>query len=124
MTLAVRAPARVPSSEIAVLFGLSEHHLSKVATRLAHDGFVVTERERKGGLTLAGKAEEIRIGDVVRAMKRDDPVVECFGKNTSCLILPACGLREPLAQAQEAFFASLDRTHLPTLPVSAAHSLH
>ena len=42
-------------------------------------------------------------------MKRNDPVVECFGTNRSCLVLPACGLREPLAQAQEAFFATLDR---------------
>ncbi|SNR72964.1 RrF2 family transcriptional regulator [Puniceibacterium sediminis] len=109
MTLAVRAPARVPTSEIAALFGLSENHLSKVATELARAGFVASERGRNGGLILARPADEIRIGDVVRAMKRNDPVVECFGTNTTCLILPACGLRAPLAQAQEAFFATLDR---------------
>lgn len=109
MTLAVRAPARVPTSEIAALFGLSENHLSKVATRLAREGFVISERGRNGGLTLARPTQEIVIGQVVRAMKRNDPVVECFGNNTSCLILPACGLHDPLAQAQEAFFATLDR---------------
>lgn len=109
MTLAVRAPARVPTSEIAALFGLSENHLSKVATRLAREGFVISERGRNGGLTLARPTQEIVIGQVVRAMKQNDPVVECFGNNTSCLILPACGLRDPLAQAQEAFFATLDR---------------
>jgi len=109
MTLAVRAPARVPTSQIATLFGLSEHHLSKVATQLAHDGFVVSARGRTGGLSLARPPDEILIGKVVRAMKRNDPVVECFGTNRSCLVLPACGLREPLAQAQEAFFATLDR---------------
>ncbi len=108
MTLAVRAPARVPTSEIASLFGLSENHLSKVATRLARDGFVASERGRHGGLTLARPAEQISIGAVVRAMKRGDPVVECFGANRSCLILPVCGLRSPLAEAQEAFFATLD----------------
>ena len=109
MTLAIRAPARVPTSEIAALFGLSENHLSKVATRLAREGFVNSERGRSGGLTLARPAKDILVGDVVRAMKRNDPVVECFGTDKSCLILPACGLREPLAQAQEAFFATLDR---------------
>jgi Rrf2 family nitric oxide-sensitive transcriptional repressor len=41
-------------------------------------------------------------------MKRDTPVVECFGTDRSCLILPACGLRAPLVQAQEAFYAALD----------------
>lgn len=109
MTLAVRAPERVPTSEIATVFGLSENHLSKVATQLVRDGFAVSERGRNGGLTLARPADQIRVGDVVRAIKRDDPVVECFGTNKSCLILPVCGLREPLSQAQEAFFASLDR---------------
>lgn len=108
MTLAVRAPARVPTSEIARLFGLSESHLSKVATQLVSDGFVISERGRNGGLVLARPAEEIRIGSVIRAIKRKDPVVECFGTNKSCLILPACGLRDPLARAQEAFFATLD----------------
>ncbi|WP_323769236.1 Rrf2 family transcriptional regulator [Antarctobacter sp.] len=108
MTLAVRSPDRVPTSQIAALFDLSDHHLSKVATQLVAEGFARSERGRNGGLTLGRSAELIRIGDVVRAMKRDDPVAECFGANTSCLILPACGLRGPLAQAQEAFFATLD----------------
>jgi Rrf2 family nitric oxide-sensitive transcriptional repressor len=109
MTLAVRAPVRVPTSTIAATFGLSENHLSKVATRLAHEGFVISERGRNGGLKLARSAGDISVGAVVRAMKRADPVVECFGTNQSCHILPACGLRDPLAQAQEAFFETLDR---------------
>ncbi|WP_295512912.1 RrF2 family transcriptional regulator [uncultured Sulfitobacter sp.] len=109
MTLAVRAPERVPTSEIAALFGLSDHHLSKIATQLAREGFVASERGRNGGLILARPADQISVGAVIRAMKRDDPVVECFGANRSCLILPACGLRDPLAEAQEAFFATLDR---------------
>ena len=112
MTLAVRAPARVPTSEIATLFGLSENHLSKVATRLAKEGFAISERGRTGGLILARPAGEIYVGAVVRALKRDDPVVACFGSDQSCLILPTCGLRAPLAQAQEAFFATLDRYSL------------
>lgn len=109
MTLAVRAPARVPTSEIATIFRLSENHLSKVATQLTREGFAASERGRNGGLVLARPADQILVGDVVRAMKRKAPVVECFGTNKSCLILPACGLREPLAEAQEAFFVTLDR---------------
>lgn len=112
MTLAVRAPARVPTSEIATLYGVSENHLSKVATQLAREGFASTERGRNGGLVLTRPADQILIGDVVRAMKRDDLVAECFGTNKTCLILPACGLRGPLAEAQEAFFATLDRYSL------------
>lgn len=125
VTLAVRGPARVPTSQIASLYGLSEHHLSKVATQLVAEGFAISERGRNGGLTLARSADRISIGDVVRAMKRNDPVVECFGTNKSCLILPACGLRGPLAQAQEAFFATLDGYTLADVvePRSALASL-
>jgi Rrf2 family nitric oxide-sensitive transcriptional repressor len=118
MTLAVRAPARVPTSEIATVFGLSENHLSKVATQLVREGFVTSERGRGGGLVLARPADQIRVGEVVRAMKRNDPVVECFGVDKSCLILPACGLRGPLAQAQEAFFSTLDNYTLADATVS------
>ncbi|MFV2053331.1 RrF2 family transcriptional regulator [Aliiroseovarius sp. YM-037] len=109
MTLAVRDPERLPTSEIAAIFGLSENHLSKVATQLAREGFVTSERGRNGGLTLARPADQIVVGAVVRAVKKAQPVVECFGTDQSCLILPACGLRDPLARAQEAFFATLDR---------------
>lgn len=108
MTLAVRAPDRVPTSAIAAGYGLSEHHLAKVATELARCGFVVSERGRGGGLTLARDAEQINIGAVVRALRGDTPVAECFAEGSNCLILPACGLRGPLAAAQEAFFATLD----------------
>ncbi len=107
--LAVRTPERVPTSLIATTYGLSDNHLSKVATQLAHEGFVISERGRGGGLTLARPADQINIGSVVRALKRDAAVVECFGPDQSCLILPVCALRTPLLQAQEAFFAALDR---------------
>ena len=112
MMLAVHAPRRVPTSKIATIYGLSENHLSKVATQLAQKGFVASERGRNGGLNLARPADQIFVGEVVRAMKRNNSVVECFGSDKSCLILPACGLRESLAEAQEAFYATLDRYSL------------
>ncbi|MBU2983171.1 Rrf2 family transcriptional regulator [Lentibacter algarum] len=109
MTLALKAPLRVSVSEIAAVYGLSENHLAKVAAELTRAGFTNSERGRYGGLTLALPVEDIRLGAVVRAMTRNDDVAECFGANQSCLILPACGLRGPLAEAQEAFFAALER---------------
>ena len=109
VTLTTRAPDRVPAGEIARVYGLSTNHLSKVATELVRTGFVASERGRGGGLTLARAPEQINIGAVLRALKQGEPVVECFSSGGSCLIQPACGLRNPLAEAQEAFFTSLDR---------------
>ncbi|MGH1576854.1 RrF2 family transcriptional regulator [Planktotalea sp.] len=114
IALAAHAPDRLATSTIAQMYGISENHLSKIATQLAKNGFVVSERGRGGGLKLALPPSEIFIGEVLRALKKDEPVAECFGSNNSCKILPACGLRGPLQAAQEAFFATLDKTSLLT----------
>ncbi|SFR58634.1 Rrf2 family transcriptional regulator [Litoreibacter janthinus] len=99
---------RASVTEIATKFSLSEHHLSKVATALASEGFVKSTRGRSGGLSLAKPASEIRIGAVVRKLTRNSSVAECFANNGACVITPACGLRGPLGEAQEAFFTVLD----------------
>lgn len=117
VTLATRAPDRVATADIARIYGLSANHLAKVATALVRGGFALSERGRGGGLTLSRPADAINIGAVLRTMKQGVPVAECFASDGAsggtpggaCLILPACGLRAPLAEAQEAFFASLDR---------------
>ncbi|SDW09928.1 transcriptional regulator, BadM/Rrf2 family [Litoreibacter albidus] len=103
---------RASVAEIAAKFHLSEHHLSKVATALAADGFVVSSRGRAGGLSLAKPARDISIGAVVRRLTRNVAVAECFAQNGACAISPACGLRGPLAEAQEAFFKVLDGYNL------------
>lgn len=108
VVLAVRDPERLSTSAIAKIYDLSDNHLAKVASELVKCGFVISERGRAGGLTLAKPAKDISVGAVVRALKADNPVVECFGSNKSCRILPACGLRTPMQEAQEAFFAALD----------------
>ncbi len=112
VALAVRQDGRWSASAIARTYGLSEHHLAKVASQLTRAGFVISERGRGGGLALARPAAEISIGAVVRALKSDSPVVECLGDIRTCRILPACGLRTPLQEAQEAFYAALDQYSL------------
>jgi Rrf2 family nitric oxide-sensitive transcriptional repressor len=109
ITLSVRAPDRMSAAQIAQVNGLSTHHLAKIATELVRSGFVTSGRGRGGGLTLARQADDINIGAVLRALRGNAPVAECFGKTCFCVILPACGLPNPLVEAQEAFFAALDR---------------
>ena len=106
--LRVCGARRASVAEIAARFSLSEHHLSKVATALVAEGFVHSTRGRTGGLSLAKPAGEIRVGAVVRSLTRNLSVAECFAGNGACAITPACGLRGPLAEAQEAFFTVLD----------------
>jgi Rrf2 family nitric oxide-sensitive transcriptional repressor len=108
MVLAVKRPETVSVRQVAETFDVSEHHLSKVATSLAQAGYIVSRRGRAGGLSLATDPRDVSIGKVLREIKDVVPVAECFGSTNTCRILPACGLRGPLKEAQEAFFAVLD----------------
>ena len=108
--LAAVSPERVSVGAIAKAFDLSEHHLAKVCSRLVNGGFLDSTRGRAGGLTLARDAYEIRLGDAVRCLSQDTALVECFAAGAvGCRILPLCGVRQPLAEAAEAFYASLNR---------------
>lgn len=120
VALAVSPHDRLSAAKIAQVYDLSEHHIAKVATQLARTGFIISDRGRGGGLRLARDAGHISIGAVLRALKADEPVVECFGSTQTCAILPACGLRSPLTEAKEAFFSTLDRYSLAQ--VTTQHS--
>jgi Rrf2 family nitric oxide-sensitive transcriptional repressor len=110
MHLSVMPDRRVSVREIAETFSISEHHVAKVASHLTRGGFIVSGRGRAGGLALAKPSTEINIGAVVRFLSGTVPVVECFAQGQSnCQALPQCGLRGPLAEAQEAFFAVLEK---------------
>jgi Rrf2 family transcriptional regulator, nitric oxide-sensitive transcriptional repressor len=99
----------VPVAEIAESYGISYHHLVKVAALLAELGFVESVRGRNGGIRLARPPAEINIGDVVRRTEPDFHIVECFdGSRDTCPITPACMLKNVLQSATESFLATLD----------------
>lgn len=115
MYLAVQGDRRSSIHEIASQYGISENHLMKVTQRLAALGYVDALRGRNGGLKLAGKAEQIRIGAVVRAMEPDLAIVECLGSENTCTITPACSLRQVLDEARTGFLKVLDSYTLKQL---------
>lgn len=103
-------------AEIAESFGISHNHLMKVVQRLAGLGFVETVQGRHGGVRLALPADAISVGEVVRELEADIPVVECFDVDASrCRIRGACVLRKALVTAREAFLESLDAVSLADL---------
>jgi Rrf2 family nitric oxide-sensitive transcriptional repressor len=106
--LAVDRDRLATIDEIARSYGVSKAHLMKVVHQLGIRGYVETVRGRRGGLRLARPAEEIGIGEVVRATE-NLALVECMDSGTSdCVIESACGLRPVLREALAAFLAVLD----------------
>lgn len=96
--------------DISRAYGISFHHLSKVAHKLTLLGYLQAQRGRTGGLRLARPPGEIGIGRLVRETEPHFHIVECFDlEHNDCPIVSACGLIRPLYEAQQAFLASLDR---------------
>jgi Rrf2 family transcriptional regulator, nitric oxide-sensitive transcriptional repressor len=100
------------TDEIAREFGISRHHLMKVVRDLANAGFVVTQRGMGGGFHLARPAEDVTLGEVVRALEHE-ALVECFREDGGgCALTPRCRLKGKLATAREAFLRVLDGSTL------------
>jgi Rrf2 family nitric oxide-sensitive transcriptional repressor len=107
--LAVDPDRLVTIESIAQSYDISKAHLMKVVHQLGLGGYLETVRGRGGGLRLARRPEEIRIGDVVRATEGNMALVECFDPASSqCVIEPVCGLRSVLNEALTAFLTVLD----------------
>ncbi len=119
------APGRVVTTvEIGRAYDISKNHLVRVAQSLRSGGFIELTPGRTGGLTLAQPPAKIRIGQVVRTLEPELRMVECFDAATNtCPIAPRCGLRGPIAEALEAFLASLDRHTLADVVSRSGPSL-
>lgn len=117
----------VTISELAEFFAISKNHLVKVVHNLGLKGFVRTVRGKGGGICLAGPADQISVGRVVRELEGHFQMAECFNphKQGHCAIQPRCGLTGLLGRAVEQFLQVLDGAVLSDLLSSEtlAHGL-
>lgn len=120
MFAAAQSDRLVTIEETAEVYGISRAHLMKVVNQLARAGFLKAVRGRLGGLTLARAPEQINLGDVLRVTEPDFALVECFARNTRCVLTPRCRLRGVLDEALAAFMGTVDRYTLADLILSPA----
>jgi Rrf2 family nitric oxide-sensitive transcriptional repressor len=102
-------PARVvPVSEISAAFGVSSHHLAKVAKDLTGHGYLIARRGRDGGLSLARVPSAIGVAQVVQKLESHE-LLECFDREHSrCRLTGYCRLERALRDARAAFFKVLE----------------
>jgi Rrf2 family nitric oxide-sensitive transcriptional repressor len=99
----------VTIAAVAESYGISRHHLVKVAHQLGVKGFLVTVRGKNGGIRLARPASAIVVADVVRAMEPDMAIAPCLHPDGgNCRIVPVCSLRGALKDARSAFLSVLE----------------
>lgn len=115
MYAAAQPQRLITIEETARVFGISRNHLMKVANLLTQTGYLNAVRGRSGGLSLARRPADIRLGALLRLTEPDFSLVECFGDVTSCSITPTCRLRARLQQALNAFLAQMDTGTLADL---------
>lgn len=96
--------------EIARLYHISSHHLTKAVHKLGKIGLLQTIRGRNGGFRLAKHPKDVNIGWVVRQTEDNWHIVECFhSDNNACILTPACQLKHILGEALEGYLRILDR---------------
>ena len=116
MLLALEPDESHTVESVSRRYDISRNHLNKVVQTLAQAGFIESQRGRGGGVRLAKPAEALNLGRIVRATEDNFHIVECFCRETNtCVVAPACGLRDPLDEALAAFLAVLDRYSLSDL---------
>lgn len=120
MYLAINRARPVPAPEIAAAYGISAHHVAKVAKDLVRGGFLRSHRGRSGGLELARAPARINVGEVVRFSEPTLDLLECFDRtSSSCPLTGGCRLERKLHEARAAFMNVLDRTTLAELTDNA-----
>lgn len=116
MHVALQNGELVRVADIASGYRISRNHLTKVVHKLGKLSLLSTVQGRSGGMYLARPADEINVGEVVRAFEPDFRLVECFDAGESdCRIQPACALRGAFGEALERFLQHLDSVSLADL---------
>ena len=119
MHLAANSQRLVTIAEVADRFHISRAHLMKVAFVLGKEGLIQTVRGRGGGLRLAQAPGAIGLGDVLRRIEGDAPLVGCMAGETGyCVISGACRLKRAFHEALQAFLGVLDGYTLADLTAS------
>jgi len=102
--------------EVTDAYGISRNHIAKVVHQLSRLGYLETRQGRGGGSKLTPPPAEIRLGELLRETESQNTLVECFDPATdNCKISGCCRLKGILAEAQNAFFESLNRYTLNDL---------
>ena len=73
--------------------GIPEAYLEQLVARLKKEGLVVSTRGAQGGYTLSRSAEEITVGEILRALEGGLNLVDCLTEEDACGRSCACPSR-------------------------------
>jgi Rrf2 family protein len=118
--IALQSPAggAVSAKRIAEEFNIPGELLAKILQRLAKRRLIVSHNGPKGGYVLARGADQITVGQVVRALEGPVKIVSCM-TSEDCPQYPRCNLRRPVEKIQASISRVLDGMSLAELAEDA-----
>lgn len=124
MTFALADGVPVTVASAAAQLRVSRNHLVKVAHILVRNGILTGTRGRSGGLTLRRRAEDIRLGELLRITEPDFNLAECFSSPGTCALDRICRLPSYLHDAERAFVGELNKHTLADIIVRRGATAH
>lgn len=123
MIVAMAEGYPVTVTSAAAQLRVSRNHLVKVAHTLVRAGILNGTRGRSGGLTLQRRAEDIRLGELLRITEPDFNLAECFSSPGTCALERICRLPAYLHDAERAFLGELNKHTLADIIVTPGSGL-
>ncbi|EET59261.1 transcriptional regulator, Rrf2 family [Marvinbryantia formatexigens DSM 14469] len=107
----------VPISSVAARQGISESYLEQLFAKLRKAGLIISERGAQGGYRLAKPAEEISVGDILRALEGNLDAVECPGlkEEAGCENADFCVTKYVWQRINESITEAVDEIRLDQL---------
>ncbi|MDH5589491.1 MAG: Rrf2 family transcriptional regulator [Gemmatimonadota bacterium] len=115
---AAHAPLRV--DDITKAVGVPRNYLSKVLHALAREGILVSARGPKGGFQLAGRADELFLGEVIAQFDDIAAGSGCLLGRERCSDESPCAAHQRWRDVSNAVRQFLDQTTIADLTHSGA----
>ena len=106
-----RPGVQVQVKTVARLQNVKLSYLAKIFQELGKTGLVLGSRGKSGGYRLARPPAEISLGDVVRALGEDQPLLECLPAR-GCKATPGCPVEQVFQRARSRLMEELDTVTL------------
>ena len=100
---------------IARITGLSENYLAQLAMSLRNDGLLIGVSGKKGGYQLARPAEQIKVGEIIKALIGPISLTDCVTNPNLCMNSGACETRTLWAIVNHRVQQTLDEFTLEDL---------
>ena len=95
--------------------GISFDYLEKIVTKLEKSGLLISRKGSLGGYFLAKPANKIKIGEIIRAVEGNTPLVECSQGSKKCPMIKKCFAKKFWGKLQNSLNKALDSLTLAEL---------